>query len=217
MTQQTPDKNTQPPRPAKPSWHLNDVMLAVIVTLSLIGIIVNKFTPQDAFVYWLLMLILSGVAAIVTGWWEAREYGYVKGHTGAELRKIQIYHWGGALAIALSLPLLMQTNRIDNESASLIVLLILAQTLFQDGIRIGWRFSLAGTYLGATALVEAYTSYYIYIMLPVAIALIYLNLGGGEALPPPAAPPVPAGRGHQQLPRQAPAALPPGSGQGEEE
>lgn len=213
-----------PTNPPRASWHMNDVMLAVIVGLSLIGIVVNKFTPQDAFIYWFLMLIMSAAAAVFSGWWQARESGYLRGYTAQQLRHAQLIHWGSSFVITLSLPLLMQENRLDNESASLIVLLILAHSLFQDGLRIGWRYSLAGAYLGATALVEAYMSEsFIYIMLPVAIALIYLNINywkpteSPEDQLPTAAPTAGGARGLQspsatrQLARQppAPAALPP--------
>jgi len=68
--------------------------------------------------------------------------------------------------------LLQQSGRLDETSASLVVLLILALATMLDGIRIGWQLSLVGFFLGACAVLIAYLEQFMLVAGLLAIVII---------------------------------------------
>jgi hypothetical protein len=141
------------PEPDQPNMAIDEVVLVAMVILSLIGVGIIRYYPQDAFIYWLAMNFVFGIAAMVAGRTQAIDKGHVRGHLVKELLVVQSLHWLGSVMAVFGAFVLLHYGRLSPDSAGLVILLILGLATFLDGIRIGWRFSLAGLYLGTTAVI----------------------------------------------------------------
>jgi hypothetical protein len=166
------------PAPIRRNSAVEEVILIVIIILCLVGIAVTDFSPQDAFTYWMTMIFVFGICAITAGWFNAKliHDPEEEGHKIKELFKDQFFHWSGALAAVGCLFSFVEAERIDQETTSLMVLLILALTTYLDGIRIGWRFSVAGAYLGLTAVAANFIDTFMPWLIAVAVAIIALTV-----------------------------------------
>ncbi len=153
-----------------------EVVLILMVILSLAGIVITDFSPDDAFMYWLSMIFIFGILAMAAGWSQAREKGHVSGYLLKELLIVQSLHWFGSLAAVLCVFAFMQSGRMNSETTGLMVLLILAMATYLDGIRIGWRYSLAGLYLGTTAVVANYIREFMPVLMILAIVVIAFSI-----------------------------------------
>jgi hypothetical protein len=175
--------NTDAPAPPpatpendKPNLAIDEIILVIMVILSLVGVGIIRFSPQEAFIYWLVMIFVFGLAAMIAGRSQALEKGHVRGHLVRELLALQSLHWFGSLLTVFGAFTLLQYNRMSSETAGLVILLILGLATFLDGIRIGWRFSLAGLYLGLTAIFATVMDNFMPILIAIGCILIALTL-----------------------------------------
>jgi hypothetical protein len=162
------------PEPQRTNSAVEEVVLIIVIILSLLGIAVTDFSPQDAFVYWMSMIFVFGICAIITGWFNAKliHDPEEEGHKIKELFKDQFLHWLGALVAVGCLFSFVEAEKIDQETTSLMVLLILALSTYLDGIRIGWRFSLAGFYLAITAVAANFLETFMPWLIALAVIII---------------------------------------------
>lgn len=144
------------PAPKKSAAPVEEVILIILVIFCLLGVAVTDFSPQDAFMYWMSMIFVFGIAAMFAGWHHAKRHYDPdgEGNEVKELFKTQSLHWLGSLVAVVCLFSFVEAGHMTQEATGLMVLLILALTTYLDGIRIGWRFCLTGMYL-ATAAVAA--------------------------------------------------------------
>lgn len=155
---------------------LEEILLILMLFFSILGVIITDFSPQEAYLYWLAMIPLFGVAAMIAGWAQARHQSHAEGYSFRILFRIQSLHWGGSFAAVIALFMLGERNFLSAEATGLVMLLILALTTFLDGIRIGWRFALAGIFLGVTTMVMAYTQQFLWIIMILAILTIFFTI-----------------------------------------
>jgi putative Mn2+ efflux pump MntP len=164
------------PKPAAQRHNsaVEEVVLIIIIVLCLVGIAVTDFSPQDAFVYWMSMIFVFGICAMITGWFNAKliHDPEEEGHKIKEMFVDQFLHWLGALVAVGCLFSFVEAERIDQETTSLMVLLILALATYLDGIRIGWRFSLAGIYLALTAVAANFIDTFMPWLVALAVVII---------------------------------------------
>jgi putative Mn2+ efflux pump MntP len=164
------------PKPAAPRHNsaVEEVVLIIVIILCLVGIAVTDFSPQDAFVYWMSMIFVFGICAMVTGWFNAKliHDPEEEGHKIKEMFVDQFLHWLGALVAVGCLFSFIEAERIDQETTSLMVLLILALATYLDGIRIGWRFSVAGIYLALTAVAANFIDTFMPWLVVLALVII---------------------------------------------
>jgi len=85
-------------------------------------------------------------------------------------------HWATSLLVVGGAFLIRQSGRIAEEDAGLIILLILSLSTILDGIRVGWRFSLVGLFLGVAAVVSVYTPHFLWIELGIAILIVAVTI-----------------------------------------
>lgn len=137
---------------------VEEAILIVLVIFCLLGISITDFSPQDSFMYWMAMIFVFGIAAMIAGWHNAKrhydpdgEANQVKG-----LLQIQSLHWLGSLVSVICLFSFVEAGHMSQEATGLMVLLILGLTTYLDGIRIGWRFCLIGIYLAISAVATNY-------------------------------------------------------------
>ncbi|MGH8546998.1 MAG: hypothetical protein ACRERU_00020 [Methylococcales bacterium] len=82
---------------------------------------------------------------------------------------------GVALALGGAL-LLLQFERLTDQNAGLVILLILSLARYIDGLRIGWRFALVGNFLGLAAVSIAYTENFITLLFSIAAVTIAITV-----------------------------------------
>lgn len=159
---------------------LDEAVLIIMLLLSVGGAVITDFSPQDAYLYWLTMIPLFGLAAIVAGWAQARVKGEVHGYPIGALLKIQALHWGGVLCTVIGVFMLHFARVLNEEAAALVMLLILGLATFLDGIRIGWRFSLTGVFLGVSAMLIALVEPFLPLVVGLAVLLIIYTIVRGR-------------------------------------
>ncbi len=151
--------------------------LILMILLSLVGVGVTDFSPDDGYWYWMIMIIVFGVIAVITGFVEAKKGDQ---HLVKKILVVQVIHWLGSMITVIGVFLLLYAGKLNPESSALVILLILALTTFLDGLRLGWRFSIAGVFLGVTAVIAAYIEQFLWVVLMLAVALIAVTLYWGR-------------------------------------
>lgn len=158
---------------AKKKFHIEEAILVLLLILSLVGIGITDFSPADGFGYWLIMVVVFAVFGIIIGWLQSK-------HRAIDFKIIlreQSIHWITSLLVVGGVFLLQKSERvISPEDAGLIILLILSLATMLDGLRVGWRFSLVGLFLGVSAVIAAYTEHFLWIELLIAILIVLMTV-----------------------------------------
>ncbi|NOT12084.1 MAG: hypothetical protein HOP23_09685 [Methylococcaceae bacterium] len=153
---------------AKGRFQIEEAILVLLLILSLVGIGITDYSPADGYGYWLIMVVVFAVFAIIIGWLQSK-------HRPEDIKLIlreQSIHWATSLLAVGGIFLIHQPGRIAEDDAGLIILLILSLATMLDGLRVGWRFSLVGFFLWASAIIAAYTRHYLWIELLIAIMIV---------------------------------------------
>lgn len=157
---------------AKRRFHFEEAILVLLLILSLVGIGINDFSPADGLGYWIIMVFVFGLFGILIGWLQSK-------HNIDDFKKIireQSMHWFTSLLVVGGAFLVQKSGRIDPESAGLVILLILSLSTILDGLRVGWRFSLVGLFMGTSAIVAAYTEHFLWIEILIAIGIVLVTV-----------------------------------------
>ncbi|MBL6986123.1 MAG: hypothetical protein ISR72_03585 [Methylobacter sp.] len=152
----------------KRRFHIEEVILILLLILSLVGIGIMDFSPSDGYGYWLIMMLLFGLFAMIIGWVQSK-------HRSSDFKLIlreQSMHWGTSLLVVGGTFIIHQSDRFEEEDAGLVILLILSLSTMLDGLRVGWRFSLVGLFLGVAAVVTVYTPHFLWVELGIAILIV---------------------------------------------
>lgn len=152
---------------------IEQAVLILLILLSLIGVGVTDFSPTDGYWYWIFMIVIFGLISIALAFFESKK---MSGSVVKEVLAVQAIHWFGSMLTVFGVFLLLQAERLNSENSGLVILLILALATFIDGIHLGWRFSVAGLFLGATAVIAAFVDDFMWIVLILAIVIILLTL-----------------------------------------
>lgn len=153
---------------AKRRFHIEEGILILLLILSLVGIGINDFSPADGLGYWLVMVAVFGLFALVLGWLQSK-------HRTEDFRLIlkeQSIHWAICLLVVGAGFLVQKSDRLDAENEGWVILLILSLATMLDGLRVGWRFGLVGLFLGASAVVAAYLQHFFWIEIAIAFAIV---------------------------------------------
>ena len=152
----------------KKRFQIEEAILVLLLILSLVGIGIMDFSPADGYGYWLILVFVFCLFAMVIGWRQSR-------HRSEDFKIIlreQSIHWATSLLVVGGAFLIHQSGRIAEEDAGLIILLILSLSTILDGLRVGWRFSLVGLFLGVAAVVSVYTPHFLWIELGIAVLIV---------------------------------------------
>ncbi|MDO9047733.1 MAG: hypothetical protein Q7U66_08355 [Methylobacter sp.] len=156
----------------KRRFHIEEAILVLLLLLSLVGIGIMDFSPADGYGYWLILVFVFCLFAMIIGWLQSK-------HRSDDFKIIfreQSIHWATSLLVVGGVFLIHQSGRIPEEDAGLIILLILSLSTILDGLRVGWRFSLVGIFLGVAAVVSVYTPHFLWIELGVAILIVAVTI-----------------------------------------
>lgn len=154
-------------------FQIEEAILILLLILSLIGIGITDYTPADGYGYWLIMVFVFALAAMFIAWLQCKQ------KTSSNIMEIlhdQSLHWGTSLLIVAAAFLIQKSGRIDAASAAVLISLVLSLSTILDGIRVGWRFSMVGVYLGISAVMSSYFQHSIWIELIIAISIIICTI-----------------------------------------
>lgn len=153
---------------AKRKFHIEEAILVLLLILSLVGIGITDFSPADGFAYWLIMVLVFAFFSILIGWLQSK-------HRAEDFKIIlreQSMHWFTSLLVVGGAFLVETFGRIGPEDGGLVILLILSLATMLDGLRVGWRFSMVGLFLGVSSVIAAYTEHFLWIEILIAVFIV---------------------------------------------
>jgi cobalamin synthase len=156
----------------KKRFHIEEALLTLLLILSLVGIGITDFSPADGYGYWIIMVFVFALFAIIIGWRQSK-------HHSGDFKKIlreQSIHWSTSLLVVGGAFLIQKSGRIESDDIGLVILLILSLSTILDGLRVGWRFSLVGLFLGASAVIAVYTEHFLWIELLIALLIVLATI-----------------------------------------
>jgi hypothetical protein len=146
------------------------IIFCVLILFTLFGVALTNMSPADAHKYWLVMNFVFALGAIFTGWQKAADKA-----EKTRLVTSQLFHWGTTLVAVAIVYAFFHSGQIQNETISLMILLILAFSAFLDGIHVGWHFSVIGILLAISAVIISYIDEYIWIIATIAILIVSIS------------------------------------------
>jgi len=149
---------------------MDKVIFVTLILLALLGMAITNFSPADAHIYWLVMTLIFALAAIITGWQRADDK-----QAKTKLVTSQLFHWGSTLVAVMVIYAFLHSGQIQNETVSLMILLILSLSTFLDGIHVGWHFYLLGILLAISTVIITYLDEYIWIIAVIALVFIAIS------------------------------------------
>jgi hypothetical protein len=156
------------PQSHRRRFQMEEALLILLLLLSLGGIWLTDFSAEEGYAYWLGMVLVFGLLAVLINWLQTKKTDQDFG----AIVKEQFLHWTSALVTVGGVFLLQKSGQLTEISASLVVLLILSLATVLDGIRIGWQFSLVGFFLGACAIIVAYTPQFMLLSALLALLIV---------------------------------------------
>ncbi|MGR8951339.1 MAG: hypothetical protein ACU83V_02855 [Gammaproteobacteria bacterium] len=153
---------------ARRKRQIEAIILIILLILSLIGIFINDFAPADGFGYWIMMVFVFAFFAIILGWLQSRQ----RSEDFMTVLREQALHWLFSLLVVCGASIVLNP---ENDSG-LIILLILSLATALDGLRVGWRFSIVGIFLGISAVIPTYTDHFFWVELVIVASIITLTI-----------------------------------------
>lgn len=152
----------------KRKFQLEEGLLIFLLILSLAGISITDYSPHDGFGYWIIMVFVFGLSAIFIAWLQSK---HMEGEF-KEIVKDQCLHWTTSLLVVGGSFLLQKSGQLSAQSAGLVILLLLSLATMLDGLRIGWRFSLVGLFLGTSSVIGAFYEMFFWIDISIAVVIV---------------------------------------------
>ena len=135
------------------------------LVLSLLGAYIDYSYLHRTHDIWLVMMFLFSGIAIAPGYYQFK-------YNPDNLKKFirPLLHWTGSLCVVIIIYAYQRTGRLYHEEGDLVVLLVLALTVYLDGIQTGWRSIFTGLFLGLIAVCVAYFDSYIWQLVVLSLA-----------------------------------------------
>lgn len=153
-------------------FYFEEAILILLLILALVGVGITDFSPSDGFLYWLIMAPVFAVSALLIGWLQSR----FNPQNFRRILRAQALHWLAVLMTIIGAFMVEKSGRIQPQDAGLVILLMLSLAIMLDGMRVGWRFSLVGLFLGVSAVIAAYTVHFWWIGLLIALLLVAITI-----------------------------------------
>jgi len=151
---------------------VSEAVLGLLLILSFVGVAYTDIVGVRSMNFWLWVIPVFAFAAIVLEWSR-----YVRGEIGGfHFIRQQLLHWT-AVFIAIKLVfILMDIGRLPHNTASYVLMTIMSLSTFLAGIYIGWRFIVLGLFIALATILAAYLEAYVWVLIPVAVAIIVIAL-----------------------------------------
>lgn len=147
---------------------VEEIVIILMIILSLVGIGVMRFSPTEGYWYWVVISLVFGLCAMLVGFVQTRQGR----HAVRDIWIEQSLLWFGTVLALLGSLLLLLLGALNDQSAGLVIFLILSLATYIDGLRIGWRFALVGNFLGLAAVSIAYTEQFMLVLFSIAAVTI---------------------------------------------
>lgn len=170
----TPENSTDKRNWAKRLFGTYEIVSIALICLSIIGIAITDYSPENSRHYWIAMVVVFAGACLFLEWSRARD----KGQEWATIMKNQILIWIGLFLAVNTVFLLQNARELNNENAGLIILLLLALTTFFAGVNLGWRLMVVGLFLGLAVIGAALLAEYALIFIFIAVVIIAIFIIG---------------------------------------
>lgn len=155
---------------------VQETIVILLLVLSLIGVNLTEFSTADGWWYWMIMIVVFTLSAIVVGLFTLKK----RSQTIRSVMQVQLIHWASVTLIVIAAFSLLNADVMEDQAASLVVLLILSLASFLDGVHIGWRFSMVGVFLGVTAVIMAHIEDYLIFIAPLALLIVIVTFFFGK-------------------------------------
>lgn len=155
----------------KRKFQVEEGILIFLLILSVAGIAISDYAPEDGYGYWIIMMFVFAIFAIIIAWLQSKH----KEGEFTDIVKEQSLHWLTSLMVVGGVFLLQKAGQLTADSASLVILLLLSLATMLDGLRIGWRFSLVGLLLGISSIIRAFYDAFLVIDIFIAIMIVALS------------------------------------------
>lgn len=151
---------------------IGEAVLGLLLAVSFIGVAYTDFAGVNSLNFWLWTIPLYAIAAIVLEWSR-----YIRGDIdGFHFIRQQLLHWT-AVFIAIKLVfILLHIGRLPSNAASYVLMMIMSLSTFLAGIYTGWRFLVLGAFMALATVFAAYLEAYVWVLIPIAIAIILVGL-----------------------------------------
>lgn len=153
---------------ARRKRQIEAIILIILLILSLTGIFINDFSPADGFGYWVMMVFVFAFFAIILGWLQSKQ----RSEDFMIVLREQALHWFFSLLVVGGASIVLKPE----NNSGLIILLILSLATALDGLRVGWRFSVVGIFLGVSAVIPIYTQHFFWVELVIVATIITLTI-----------------------------------------
>lgn len=163
---------TKPINSRRRGMLIEEIIIILLIILSLAGIAIMDFSHSEGYWYWVTMIFIFGIAAMIISFVQAKRGK----HVIRDIWMVQSLHWFGVILALFGTLILLYTETLNDESTSLVMLLLLSLATYIDGLRIGWRFALVGNFLGLTAVSIAYFEHFMWILFGLAAMTIGLTV-----------------------------------------
>ncbi|MGB9438507.1 MAG: hypothetical protein WCB15_11230 [Desulfobacterales bacterium] len=147
-----------------------EIVIIVLIVLSILGIGITDFSPADSYKYWVAMVPIFCGACLILEWSRVRG----KGFKWTTILRTQLLHWAGLLVAVRLVFEMLHKGRLDNENTGLVILLLLALSVFLAGIHLGWRLCLVGGFLGAALVAATYIEEYVWVLVIIGLAVLII-------------------------------------------
>lgn len=144
------------------------IILILLLILSLGGIFINDYAPSDGYGYWIMMVFIFAFFSIILGWLKSKQ----RSEDFVTVLRDQALHWFCSLSVVGGASLVLK----QENNSGLIILLILSLATILAGLRVGWRFSVVGIFLGVSAVIPTYTQHFFWVELVIVAAIIILTI-----------------------------------------
>lgn len=155
-------------QPAKRYFGIEQTVFILLILLSLVGIFITDFNPDDGYGYWLAMVFVFGLLSIFVARLRAKS-------SEADLGKIvkaQAMHWLHTIVVVAAASMLNKSGQLVGVSSDMLILLILGQSTMLDGYHIGWQFSLLGFFLVGCAIIIAFFQPFMWVCAGLAAVVV---------------------------------------------
>jgi hypothetical protein len=170
----------QPPAPPWPHpWWLRDLPFAVLLVLTLSGVLYMSFAHRPMIGYWEVLAPVIGLVCIISGWPQAQD-------KAARIRLVwtQVLHWLAFLAAMNLLLLGAGQSMLTPDAAGLAVLTLLALGTFVAGVHLQtWQICLLGALMGISVPAIAWIQRSSLLLLIAAAVLIAIGVAYWWTLP----------------------------------
>lgn len=154
--------------PVKSHFRAEQAIFILLVILSLLGIFITDFNPDDGYGYWLLMVFVFGLLSVFVAVFQAKSNGV----NFREILKAQGGHWLHTTIVVIAASFLNKTGQLSGVNANLMILLILGLSAMLNGFHIGWEFSLLGFFLVGCAIIIASIKPFMWACITLALTVV---------------------------------------------